>query len=815
MKAHSQFIEPLEARVAPALLVNGGNLLGGGNPSTGETSTGSNQVTLVKVLSGQALVFFNNGVITGISVGQHTKLDITGDIQGDIVTNLLPNGRLTDSDNNPLNGEDGGVLLKYGIKGITTHPLSDAKGSLGRIIAGGQVSNVNIAGEISGIYAGDGIFRDGDLAQITTSGIDVNSVLPGVQDTYNLSHAASQFNGNANIKNVTVNTARQLEIFAGSGVGTNDDGSGAQGSSITNVTIVKTLAAEGAKPVVFLHAGDGAAGTVGGAGGSIVSFNDQGSIAYVKLQTGNGGDATNTDATGIGGRGGSLQSSTIVSSSTHYDFLMGHGGNGETGGVGGSIATLNFTNNITGGKSLVATDDFNRDGISDVVLLNTLTGEATVSLGSTGTNSHPGEANFNVATQTVTQADGTTVQTPFLPAEGGNPTSLVVTDLNGDGLPDLVVSYASTNSLGVYINHDGGTFAASRVDLHTISPTRIVAGDFTGTGHSDIAIVSAGSVTTARSGLASQVFVAANDGAGNLTVGTTAAAVLPGVATDAAGTTAYDANNAVIGANLYVGFKDGTISPLFFRNGTATVETTIGAFVTTVPVNSLDATTVNGVDLVAAYSHDINAELSAAGNTSLAVTPIVTLYTVDAAGLSSGLPSFAPDASVTKIHFLAGTSLVGTVSPSSVTFYYNDTGQHYAALLTLTSDGALADFDTTHLNGTYQFAASGAANNRFFYTAGDPNATAGVTPFLASETPFEPRAITFATGDGGSGRSLVGGTAGSIKGLTYAQNLGGGVLQAGGSYNTVLETGHGGNSDGDVGGKGGGIRNVSLTSTLR
>ena len=83
MTSNSLFVEPLEPRIAPAILVQGGNLLGGnGNPTTGETSNGANTVTLVKVLSGSALVFYdaNSSHIMSISVGPDTKLDITGNV---------------------------------------------------------------------------------------------------------------------------------------------------------------------------------------------------------------------------------------------------------------------------------------------------------------------------------------------------------------------------------------------------------------------------------------------------------------------------------------------------------------------------------------------------------------------------------------------------------------------------------------------------------------------------------------------------------------------------------------------------------------
>ena len=116
-RPHS-IIEALEGRIAPAVLVAGGNLLGGiGNPASGEFSIGENSFAYVKVLSGQAVVWFD-GIIRGISVGPNASLEIAGDVFGDIVANLDANGRLTDSDSDPTNGLDGKVLLPNAIKGM-------------------------------------------------------------------------------------------------------------------------------------------------------------------------------------------------------------------------------------------------------------------------------------------------------------------------------------------------------------------------------------------------------------------------------------------------------------------------------------------------------------------------------------------------------------------------------------------------------------------------------------------------------------------------------------------------------------------------
>src|SRR3954454_21095417 len=98
-------LEPLESRIAPALLVVGANLLGGENPKTGEGSVGADSVTLIKVLSGTAVAWFDGQHITSVSFGPNTSLDLTGDV-GELIGNLLPTGRLSDSDGNPANGED-------------------------------------------------------------------------------------------------------------------------------------------------------------------------------------------------------------------------------------------------------------------------------------------------------------------------------------------------------------------------------------------------------------------------------------------------------------------------------------------------------------------------------------------------------------------------------------------------------------------------------------------------------------------------------------------------------------------------------------
>ncbi len=120
-------IEPLESRIAPAILVNGANLLGSGNPATGEMSLGDNNVTLVKVTAGQIIVWYQDGDIASVSFGQGANFQILGDVMGDIVGNLGPNGRLSDSDGDPVNGEDGNILLPNDLAGLKTTQFATQK----------------------------------------------------------------------------------------------------------------------------------------------------------------------------------------------------------------------------------------------------------------------------------------------------------------------------------------------------------------------------------------------------------------------------------------------------------------------------------------------------------------------------------------------------------------------------------------------------------------------------------------------------------------------------------------------------------------
>src|SRR6266704_2617385 len=95
-----------------------------------------------------------------------------------------------------------------------------------------------------------------------------------------------------------------------------------------------------------------------------------------------------------------------------------------------------------GTPAKIVTADFNRDGKTDVVALNT-NQVLSILLGN-------GNGAFAAAKTIAT-----------LPANSaGFPTLMVAADFNGDGNPDLLVVPSPGNVVKVFLGHGDGTFAA-------------------------------------------------------------------------------------------------------------------------------------------------------------------------------------------------------------------------------------------------------------------------------------------------------------------------------------------------------------------
>jgi hypothetical protein len=167
----------------------------------------------------------------------------------------------------------------------------------------------------------------------------------------------------------------------------------------------------------------------------------------------------------------------------------------------------------------VVVADVNGDQKLDLVVGNHNSGNISVLIGN-------GDGTFQPAVNYATPASGT-------------PDSLVVTDFNGDGKPDIAVAISGINAtlVALLLASGNGTFQTAipmPSGFHSATPLRIASGDFNGDGKFDLAVTdgttvsillgnAAGAIPTpmpyiligAGAGIAGMVAVADFDGDGN------------------------------------------------------------------------------------------------------------------------------------------------------------------------------------------------------------------------------------------------------------------------------------------------------------
>jgi hypothetical protein len=118
----------------------------------------------------------------------------------------------------------------------------------------------------------------------------------------------------------------------------------------------------------------------------------------------------------------------------------------------------------------VAVADFNGDGKLDLVTANNGPGPNNVSLllGN-------GDGSFGVASNF---------------SAGGGALSLTVSDVNGDGRPDVITANGgfANNSISVLLNNGGGTFAAPQLLVADQNPVAVAVGSFTANGKLDLVV---------------------------------------------------------------------------------------------------------------------------------------------------------------------------------------------------------------------------------------------------------------------------------------------------------------------------------------
>jgi hypothetical protein len=114
--------------------------------------------------------------------------------------------------------------------------------------------------------------------------------------------------------------------------------------------------------------------------------------------------------------------------------------------------------------------------------------------------------------------DGTFNQAPQSPLTvGKSPVFVATADFNGDGIEDLAVANQVDNTVSILLGNGDGTFKSPRPPLIVLAanftPTSLVTGQFTNSGHTDLVVTEKSNVTNDSGSV--QVFVGNGDGTFN------------------------------------------------------------------------------------------------------------------------------------------------------------------------------------------------------------------------------------------------------------------------------------------------------------
>lgn len=389
------FVEPLEARIAPAGLLARANLPSQSNdpqylnystaPSAGKlgfvsaadvyhlagagsdvyalalsgnaaqgadtlliynSQTGFNPSTpSLQVTAGNVVAFFQDknhdgevqsNELVGLALGKKVSMSVFGSVDGDIVTDLANDGTLSFSNA----GKPKFQITSLSIGGNVN----------GNLIAGGSINNVLIGGTVHNVYAGTAAAAVGATFNFTgKAGVVDGTITDG--------GVYKDFNAGASITNLTV-----LALTTGGTIRAGDGGLGAVGGSVVNLLV------QGDTDSFNIVAGAGGVGNadtlVGGVGGSVdtVTINGVANSVVnhpINIQGGMGG----ADSAGKGGVGGAVvgvftsfqtpdpvsNTGGVVSGTLLSQNLIVHagdGGSGMKGGAGGSVSGSSFFGSI-------------------------------------------------------------------------------------------------------------------------------------------------------------------------------------------------------------------------------------------------------------------------------------------------------------------------------------------------------------------------------------------------------------------------------------------------------------------------------------
>jgi hypothetical protein len=153
---------------------------------------------------------------------------------------------------------------------------------------------------------------------------------------------------------------------------------------------------------------------------------------------------------------GNLDLAFVNTNANDVDVFLGNGNGTFQAGQTFAAGTSPFT---------IATADLNNDGIDDIVVNNPSARTVSVLMGN-GNGTFQSRASYGAG------------QNPGMPA---------IADLNGDGIPDIVLNEGNQNEVAILLGNGDGTFRTMPfLAIPNINTNPIIVGDLTGQGLPDI-----------------------------------------------------------------------------------------------------------------------------------------------------------------------------------------------------------------------------------------------------------------------------------------------------------------------------------------